>query len=348
MTSQINKPEKIRLFIFVLGIVLFCFSLSLFPRVTIPLSVAYVISLIFTPIIPMVMRFGIKRATAVNIVFVSILFLFSYPLIKITPTVTNEAQNVQYYLPKIESFLKSEYKEVTNKIEEKTGYVVGDEILNNSLSYGQKATTEILLQVPKYLGSVIEWIFLVPLFVFFILKDGKNFKNSFLKIVPNSIFERFYYLSHQFNRQLGDYIFAKFVEASIVGVIISTGLFIIDVRFALLLGLVAALTNVIPYLGPILGTIPAIVFGLAEYGWGPTFGAIAILYIVANCIDIALVFPILVSKIVNLHPLMVVVSVILGSTFFGVVGMIISIPLAAAFKLISIEVYNELYGVKSR
>lgn len=348
MQRTASKPEKIRLFFFVLGLILFFFSLSLFPRVTIPLSVAYVISLVFSPIVPMVMRLGFRRSTSVNFVFVVILFLITYPLIKITPTVTSEAQNVQYYLPKVESFLKTEYKNITTKIEEKTGYVVGNDLLDNSIEYGQKATTDILLQVPKYLGSVIEWIFLVPLFVFFILKDGKNFKVNFLKIVPNSIFERFYYLSHQFNRQLGDYIFAKFVEASIVGVIITTGLLFLDVRFALLLGLVAGLTNVIPYLGPIIGTIPAIIFGLAEYGWGPTFGAISILYIVANAIDIALVFPILVSKIVNLHPLMVVISVILGSTFFGVVGMIISIPLAAAFKLISIEIYNELYGVKSR
>ncbi|WP_417336937.1 AI-2E family transporter [Halobacteriovorax marinus] len=348
MQRAMSKPEKVRLVFFILGLVLFLFSLWLFPRVSIPLSVAYVVSLIFNPVVPMVMRFGLKKSTSVNIVFLAILFLFTYPLIKITPTITNEAQNVQYYLPKVESFLKTEYKNLTSKIEEKTGYVVGNEILDNSLDYGQKATTEILLQVPKYLGSIIEWIFLVPLFVFFILKDGKEFKSNFLKIVPNSMFERFYYLSHQFNRQLGDYIFAKFVEASIVGIIITTGLLFLDVRFALLLGLVAGFTNVIPYLGPIIGTIPAIIFGLAEYGWGPTFGAITILYIVANAIDIALVFPILVSKIVNLHPLMVVISVILGSTFFGVVGMIISIPLAAAFKLISIEIYNELYGVKSR
>ena len=209
-------------------------------------------------------------------------------------------------------------------------------------------TTDILLKIPTYLGNVLEWVFLVPLFVFFMLKDGNRFKGAFLKIIPNSIFERIYYLSHQFNRQLGDYIFAKFVEASIVGFIITMGLVFMDVRFALILGIVAGVTNVIPYLGPILGTIPAIIFALAEYGMGPTFGAIAILYLVANAIDIGLVFPILVSKIVNLHPLIVVISVILGSSFLGVLGMVISIPVAAAVKLICIEIYKEFYSLKSR
>ena len=342
-----SRPETIRVLIFIfLGLALLI-SLAFFPRIAIPISVAYVISLIFKPWIPVFMRFGMNREIAVYTVFFGILFLFTYPLVRVAPVVTNEAQNLQYYLPKVERFLKREYKSATFMIEEKTGYKVGNEILLESLDYSKDTTADILLKVPKILGSVLEWILLVPLFVFFMLKDGRKFKSKVLKIVPNSIFERVYFLSHQFNKQLGDYIFAKFIEASIVGTIITTGLLIMDVRFALILGIVAGFTNIIPYLGPILGTVPAIIFALAEYGMGPTFGAISMLYIIANAIDIAFVFPILVSKIVNLHPIIVVVSVILGSSFFGVLGMVISIPFAAAFKLICNEIYNELYGIKS-
>lgn len=343
-----NRTEKTRVFIFFFVLFISFCSLALFPRVAIPISVAYVISLIFGQGIPILMRLGLSRTMSVNIVFLVFLFLFTYPLVKVTPIITSEAQNLQYYLPKVERFIKTEYRGLTSKIEDKTGYIVGDEILIDTLKYGKDSTGNLLLKVPKYVGNFLEWIFLVPLFVFFMLKDGKSFKKNFLKIVPNSIFERVYYLSHQFNRQLGDYIFAKFVEASLVGFIITTGLVILDVRFGLLLGILAGVTNVIPYLGPIFGTIPAIIFGLAEYGWGPTFGAIVILYVTANAIDIALVFPILVSKIVNLHPLIVVVSVILGSTFLGILGMVVSIPVAAALKLICIEIYNEVYGSKSR
>jgi putative permease len=345
--SKNNRPEKIRVFIFFALLISVLLSLALFPRIAVPLTVAYVISLIFKPWIPLLVRFGLARDISVYIVFTGILFLFTYPVVRITPVVTSEAQNLQYYLPKVENFLKTEYTFITKKIEDRTGYKVGNELLIDSLKYSKDTTTDILLKVPKILGSVLEWVFLVPLFVFFMLKDGGGFKGRFLKIVPNSIFERVYYLSHQFNKQLGDYIFAKFIEASIVGIIITTGLLIMDVRFALILGIVAGFTNIIPYLGPILGTVPAIIFALAEYGAGPTFGAISMLYIIANAIDIGLVFPILVSKIVNLHPLVVVVSVILGSSFFGVIGMVISIPVAAAFKLICTEIYNELYGIKS-
>ena len=67
------------------------------------------------------------------------------------------------------------------------------------------------------------------------------------------------------------------------------------------------------------------------------------IYIVVNVIDIAIIFPILVSKIVDLHPVVVVMSVILGSQYFGLVGMIVSIPIAAAIKLIGVELYEEFY-----
>jgi putative permease len=157
------------------------------------------------------------------------------------------------------------------------------------------------------------------------------------------MFERFYYLSFKFNKQIGDYIFAKFIEATIVTLIITSGLFILGIRFSLILGLLAGITNIIPYVGPILGLIPAIVLGLVEYGIGSTFGAMMILYLVANAIDIAFVFPILVSKIVDIHPIIVIVSVIIGSKLFGIIGMVISIPCAAACKLIFIEFFNSIY-----
>ena len=116
-----------------------------------------------------------------------------------------------------------------------------------------------------------------------------------------------------------------------------------EVRFALLFGIIAAVTNIIPYVGPVLGFVPSALFAFAEYGYGTTSGAIITLYLIANAIDMALVFPILVSKIVDLHPLTVVVSVILGSQWLGIVGMIVSIPVAAAFRLILDEVYKEIY-----
>ena len=338
-----NKRERIKLAFFFSMLFLCALLLLMMPRVSAPLIVGYVTYLIVSPAVPAIEKLGINRMGSILIVFSSLIFFSTYPFIKLVPTVSNEVENLQYYRPKIEKFIIEKYESGKIEIKERVGYEVDDKYFYEGIDWVRNASTDLLLNVPTLVASLIEWVFLIPLIIFFLLKDGVKFKRSFLRLIPNSIFERFYYLSHQFNRKLGDYIFAKFVEASIVGIIITSGLLIMDVRFALLFGLIAAFTNIIPYVGPILGFVPAALFAFAEYGVGATSGAIITLFIIANAIDMALVFPILVSKIVDLHPLTVVVSVILGSQWLGIIGMIISIPCAAALKLIAEEIYKEIY-----
>jgi len=339
-----KKSEVFRFIFFFSIFVLAGLTLLNLPRLTIPLVVAYVFYLVMRPVVPWLVKRGIGRGASIGIVFLGMIFLTTYPVFKIVPTITEETKNFQYFLPKIEDYIRKNYKKLSGEIKKRTGYEVGDEVLTNSLRYGTLASKTVLLSVPQVLTSLIEWIFLVPFFIFFFLKDARSFKHNLLSLAPNSIFERSYFLFHQFNKKFGDYIFAKFIEASIVGFIITSGLLIMGVKFSFLLGLIAAATNIIPYIGPVIGMVPALAWGIAEFGMSPTFGAILILYLVANTIDLAIVFPILVSKIVDLHPLVVVASVILGSQYLGIVGMVISIPLAASMKLVLLEIYFELYS----
>lgn len=294
------------------------------------------------------MKFGFTRKVSISFLFVGILILSAYSIIKVVPIIKNEALHFQRYIPKVEKYVTKTYNKFQKEVKTRTGFEIGTKFLGDALNYGKMGTKVILLNVPNIVASIIEWIFLVPLFLFFFLKDASRFKCVILELTPNVIFERFYYLFYQFNKQLGDYIFAKFIEASIVGIIITSGLLVMNVRFALLLGLLAGVTNIIPYLGPLLGTIPAILIALAEYGASSELGAVVILYTVANAIDLAIVFPLLVSKIVDLHPLTVVISVILGSHYLGIIGMVISIPLAAAFKLLITEIYYGIYSTQAK
>ena len=341
--NQSGKREKIKLTFFFLVLFIFTLLLLLMPRVSTPLIFGYVIYLIINPAVPALEKLGLNRMSSILVVFTGLIFFSTYPFIKIVPTISSEVENIQYYVPKIEGLVTEKYKDLKIEVKERTSYEIDDQYFYQAVDWVKNTSGSVLLNVPNFLASFLEWIFLIPLIVFFLLKDGHAFKRSFLQLIPNSVFERFYHLSYQFNRKLGDYIFAKFVEASIVGLIITSGLLIMDVRFALLFGIIAAVTNIIPYVGPILGFVPAVLFAFAEYGYGTTSGAIITLFLIANAIDMALVFPILVSKIVDLHPLTVVVSVILGSQWLGIVGMIVSIPVAAALRLILDEIYKEVY-----
>jgi len=335
--------DKRKTFFFIFIIAMIFFVTIALPRLSIPVIVSHIICLVISPAIPYLKKLGLSQRLSTIIVFLSFIALSIYPFIKVVPIAIEEAENIQYYLPKIENYLVEQSVILETELEERLGFQLGESAFPDFVDGARKKLTSVILGLPNYLGLALEWIFFIPLVVFFMLKDGPKFKRSFFSLAPNRYFERLYSLTHKFNKKLGDYIFAKFIEASLVGIIIWLGLVIMGVRFSVILALLAAITNIIPYVGPILGFAPALLFAVAEYGVESTFWGILILYLCANVIDMAIVFPVLVSKVVDLHPIVVVVSVIIGSQWLGVAGMIISIPAAAALKLIFHELYNELY-----
>lgn len=340
---------KIQLAFFAVILLLFCTLVLALPRISIPLSLAYILSLALIPIVNWLMRFSLSKTEAILVVFTVLTVLIGLPLFKVIPLLSVQAQEVQYSLPQIERYVIAQYELITEFVKAKTGHELADGYVFQTLSQIETWASEFMVKVPNYLATLLEWIFLVPFFTFFLIRDSGAFKKTLLSFTPNTVFERFYYVIHVFNRQLGDYFFAKFVEAVIVGGIITLGLLIMGVGNAVVLGFVAGLTNIVPYVGPILGVIPAIVLVMLESGLtSPTMGAVLILYATANAVDVFFVFPFLVSKIVNLHPMIVAISVIVGSHYAGITGMVISIPVVAALKLIITEIYNEIYTERSK
>jgi putative permease len=347
--SNRKNITKIQLIFFISIIALFCSLVLALPRISIPLSLAYILSLALTPIVSSLMALRLSKTMATVLIFVVLAILIGWPMVKIIPILSSETQNIQNIIPKIEQYVILQFQYVREFVKLKTGHEIGDAYVYQGLQELQNWSAAFVVRIPNYLANLMEWIFLVPFFTFFIIRDSDSFKKTLLSFTPNMIFERFYYVMHVFNRQLGNYFFAKFVEAVIVGGIITTGLLMMDIKYAVILGFTAGLTNIVPYVGPFLGVIPAIVLGMLEYGMtSPTMGAILTLYAVANVVDIFFVFPFLVSKIVNLHPMIVAVSVIVGSHYMGITGMVISIPVVAAIKLIITEIYNEIYTERSK
>tara|TARA_Y100001936_G_C16086867_1_gene682392 strand:- start:1353 stop:2399 length:1047 start_codon:yes stop_codon:yes gene_type:complete len=320
-----------------IGVVLFAL-----PRILIPFGIAYILSLMVRPLVNVFYSSNFQKKTFAVLLTVLFIFAFIYPVVTGVSSIGDEAHKLEFYLPRAESYLRQQYLEFKDVVFQRLNYEIKVNPVDELVRIGQEYTQSLFIYLPKLLGSLLEWGLIIPLFLVFILKDGRKLRFSYIKIIPNHMVEKAYYFFHQFNTKFGDYIFAKFVEAAIVGTVITTGLLIIEFPFALLLGLFAAITNILPYIGPLLGFIPALIVGLVDQS--PALGQMTLLYLIANIIDLALVFPILVSKIVNLHPMVVVVSVILGSQVAGIVGMIVSIPLAAFLKLFFVEIYNELYA----
>lgn len=208
-----------------------------------------------------------------------------------------------------------------------------------------RSTSGIAARLPAYMGNFFSCIFLVPILTYCLLSEGRSLKRRFFQLVPNRFFESVFIVSHGVGSALSDYLRAKLIEAFLVGIITTIGLAMIHSPYAIVLGIFAGLTNIIPYIGPFLGAIPAIaIASFDSYGAEGLIWSTVIVYAIANIIDSVIIFPGVVAKLVKLPPLVLVASVVLGQYYGGIIGMLISIPIAAVFKVFLSELYVIIYG----
>src|SRR5690606_35986445 len=129
----------------------------------------------------------------------------------------------------------------------------------------------------------------------------------------------------------------------LVGLMTTVGLILIGAPYAAVLGVIAGVTNIVPYLGPFIGAIPGILIMAIEPHYRDLLWPTVIIYLIANIIDFVFIFPVIVAKLVDLHPLMLIGAVVVGQQYYGLVGMLVSIPIAAALKVILQEFYTIIY-----
>jgi putative permease len=337
-----KRVQVIRVSLFFFFLIAAIIFAILFPRLTLPFGFSYIVYLMAKPFSLRITK-GTRRQRILNSLFITLGFtLMMFP---VWATLYNaDTHFAQFYqqLPELQGILQTNFSIFKLEVYKKFGYEITIDPVNYLIDKIKVAGTLILGQVPDFLSSVFEWFLLVPLFLYFFFKESRNFSRWFMQGIPNPIFEKTYVLFSQFNTKFGEYIIAKFIEATILGSLVTLGLFLIDFPYPILIGLFAGLTNILPYIGPVLGVIPPIIIGLLTREAQPPMLGMFIVMGIANLIDIVLVFPLLVSKIVNLHPIIVVVSIIVGSQIGGIVGMIVIIPFVAFFKLLFREIYKDL------
>ncbi len=188
----------------------------------------------------------------------------------------------------------------------------------------------------KNLGSNIVNIVLGLIIAFYILKDLNYFKKLYGDITSALMKkrknEKLRSLMAEINAIIGNFIRGQLLDALLVGILSSIGLSIIKLDFAVLIGMTAGISNIIPYFGPIIGSVPAVIVGLLSGSPIKALLAVIVLVVVQQ-IDSALISPKVVGNSVGLHPVFVMLSIIVGGAYFGLWGMLIAVPTAAIIKM---------------
>lgn len=337
-----HRNLKLKLFLFFFLLFATIGFAFLFPRLTLPFGFAYIIYLMAQPLKALLTNgSGQQRIFFFMLLILGVVFSM-FPLFAAFYNIDTDFSKFSAQLPELQKNLQDKFFIFKVYVFEKIGYRINIDPVSFVVRKLEKQGALLLAQIPTYLSSFFEWMLLVPMFLYFFFFQSKKFSHKFLRSIPNSIFEKTYVLTSQFNTKFGEYIIAKFIEATFLGTIVTIGLLAIGFPYPFVLGFIAGITNILPYIGPLIGVLPALLVALLSQDPQISMLGMVFIFAFANLIDMVLVFPLLVSKVVDLNPIIVVVSVIVGGQVGGIVGMIVIIPFIAFFKLLFQEIYKDL------
>lgn len=183
-------------------------------------------------------------------------------------------------------------------------------------------------------------IILAPILAFYLLKDADNFRAKFLDIFPNTCRGDAYHLLREIGRVLERFARGELLVSAIIGVLVALGMFFLGVKFALIIGFIAGITELIPYFGPVIGAIPAVGFALLKSKATAVYAAILILII--QQLESNLIAPRILGDSVGLHPLLVIFALLAGGELFGFWGLILAVPAAGVLRVTAAFLFRKL------
>ena len=183
-------------------------------------------------------------------------------------------------------------------------------------------------------------IVMIPVLTFYFLKD----KNHFVRLINYSIPRRWksaiLEIAKKSDRVIGNFIRGRLIVALIIGIFISIGLRIIGIQYTVIIGLIAGILDIIPFFGPVIGAVPAIILAFLQ---DPTKVIwVILLFIIVQQVEGDIIAPKIIGESLGLHPVSVIFSLLVGGTFFGIMGMILAIPGAAILKIIIEYMVNHI------
>lgn len=340
--TPLKRERLIRAFA-VVGIVVLCLLAMLtVENMLLAFVLGFVINYLFSPFVNGIERNGIPRKKGVSFLFLTTGFLIALAAYMLMPKVGEQILLLKNEFPKYSkgiADLVGSFEQSLNRIFPEVYKVDLSKSAEAMLSSASKGIFDGL---PSFISTSVSVMLLAPLLAFFMLVDGQKAVKKLLEIVPNNFFEPALNLQYQINAQIGGFVRARLLEATIVGAVVWIGLIIIDFPHSLFFAVFAGLTNLIPYIGPVIGAVPALLVALVNGMGGMDVLGLAGVFVFAQLVDNVFIVPMVVAKIVNLHAVIVMVVIILGAQVGGVIGMIISIPVASIIKLTVSTIYQHM------
>lgn len=301
-----------------------------------PVFTAVILAFIMQGGVDRLVGLGLGKFWSVMVVFLSTILAFVGFLVGVVPALFQQAENFLSELPNLILTVQVQLENLAQRYPQYFNPEQISQLINQAgqqiSGLGQWVLSFSLESLPGLIGLLI-YLVLVPILVFFFLKDADLILGSIGKVLPDRrpIMAQVW---AEMKAQVSNYVRGKFLEILIVGVVSYLAFAFMDLRYAGLLALLVGLSVVVPYIGAAVVTIPVAAVAFVQWGWSSEFYWLLGVYALIQALDGNVLVPLLFSEVVNLHPVAIIVAVLLFGGIWGFWGVFFAIPLATLFKAV--------------
>lgn len=299
-----------------------------------PVLASLVIAYLLEGVTRVMENYGVRRWFSVSVVFILFIFSLIFLMFVLMPLLSRQTAELLHELPGMATQgqalllqLPERYPELVSETQIRG---ILQTITKGITDFGQSVLSYSLASIPVLIALLV-YLILVPVMVFFFLKDKDVLLAWFTGFLPhdrplaNQIWK-------EMDKQMGNYVRGKFYEIIIVGAATYIAFAIMGLNYAPLLAALVGLSVIVPYLGAAVVTVPVIVVAYFQWGLTPEFAWLTAVYFIIQGIDGNVLVPLLFSEAVNLHPIAIIVAVLVFGGLWGFWGVFFAIPLATLVK----------------
>lgn len=303
-----------------------------------PLFIGLIIAWLFNPVVNFLSKKGVKRIFSVLLIYILFLGIIGMLVGSIMPILYDQIISFAKSLPSLFESIENVLDTILDKLQNIDGINVSD-IKNNIMLQVENKSTELTSGITTYAVSIAKGLisgistFAVGLIIgFFCLLSFENVGDTLIGFVPKKFRDDTKKLSSSINGSLRNYVVGLVIDATVVFGICSIAFSLIGLKAPLLFAVFCAITNVIPYVGPYIGAVPALI---VAFSMSPTIGILTLAAIVViQFFEGNFLQEYIMSKTTKLHPVTIIMGLLLFGHYWGVLGMVVSTPLMSVVKQI--------------
>jgi predicted PurR-regulated permease PerM len=287
----------------------------------------------------------------ISFVFLILIGLIVWGLWTLIPVINQQIQSMITSIPAYIDHISRDingamkhplFNQFSDQVEHWTK-TAGDELSAKSSSY-LKTTVNSLGDVVGTITTIVVAIITMPFILFYLLRDGKNLPHYMAKFVPDKGRKSFFLVLTEINTQISNYVRGQLTVAFFVGIMFWLGYLTIGLKYALTIGIIAGILNMIPYLGSFLAMVPAVLVGAFISPW--MLVKVFIVFVIEQTIEGRVLSPLILGSNLKIHPVTIIVVLLAAGKMFGVLGVIFGIPGYAVLKVLISHLF-EWYQLNS-